>query len=85
MALANGIDPSTGQKVPFDVTDPHYMETLHDIVMQPLMEVLLAAASCSNDARLMYIYVRMVWTSGGLTGNKEARTEFTSITSIRPT
>jgi len=48
MATANGIDPSSGIAVPFNVTDEHYMFTLHDIVLLPLIQVLLLFITSSN-------------------------------------
>lgn len=36
MASANGIDPSSKRAVPFNVTSPHFMETLHSIVLAPI-------------------------------------------------
>lgn len=41
MAIANGIDPSTQSPVPFDVTSPKYMDSLHDIVLDPLVKVFI--------------------------------------------
>jgi len=38
MAKANGINPSTGNPINFNVTSELYMSTLHSIVMQPLLD-----------------------------------------------
>jgi hypothetical protein len=39
MATANGINPQSGKPIPFNVTSELYMDTLHSIVMQPVIEV----------------------------------------------
>ena len=39
MAVANNINPATKQPVPFNVTSRQYMDTLHQIVMQPILDV----------------------------------------------
>ena len=71
MAKANGIDPTSGQAVAFNVTAKLYMDTLHDIVMQPVINVRSLASS--SLLPLLLLACRVAWTSGGRIGSKAAR------------
>lgn len=41
MAIANGIDPKSGAAVAADFTSKLYMDSLHDIVLEPIVKVSL--------------------------------------------